>query len=161
MPRHVQRLTTTLDADDAFLNWLAGFADGEGCFFIAHNPNHGTGLVQPGFVINLRLDDTAILEECCRRIGVGRVNYPKAQRDGLRKNAKPQARWGVESVEGCRRLVSIFDAHPLRAKKARDYAIWREAVLVWQAREPGWKERVLALKAKLMDVRVYPDAKAV
>jgi hypothetical protein len=45
----------------------------------------------------------------------------------------PSATLVVVRKQETRRLVDIFDAYPLRAKKARDYAIWREAVLHWAA----------------------------
>jgi hypothetical protein len=32
--------------------------------------------------------------------------------------------------------VHILDAHPLHSKKARDFAVWREAVLLWTAMTP-------------------------
>jgi len=154
MPREVQRLTTAVDADAAFLDWLAGFADGEGCFYVTHKPTHGTGEVMCGFAINLRADDEAILRECIARCGTGHITYT-----ARRGNAGAQCRWTVESVRGTLRLVDIFDAHPLRAKKRHDYAIWRQAVVIANAREDDWKAGVLALRNELMNVRRYvPEA---
>lgn len=71
----------------------------------------------------------------------------------------------IETKEGCRRLVDVLDRFPLRAKKARDYAIWREAVLTWQgavhsnavANAPIW-EAMDRLRIDLIAVRAYDCA---
>lgn len=38
-------------------------------------------------------------------------------------------RWYATKLADCMALVDVFDRHPLRAKKKRDYEIWRAAVL--------------------------------
>lgn len=76
--------------------------------------------------------------------------------------AKPSARWQVYDRYGCAVIVSLFDRYPLRAKKARDYAIWREAVIEWnvtgarkgKACALNWG-RMVELKAQLEAVRGY------
>lgn len=44
---------------------------------------------------------------------------------------------GVASKAGAVGLVELLDHFPLRAKKSRDFAIWREAVEAWCQRGPG------------------------
>lgn len=71
----------------------------------------------------------------------------------------------MDSKPWCRQLVSIFDAHPLRAKKARDYSVWREAVKVWTEESPGQHgnvpipqkliEKLAVLKIHLEMLRAY------
>ena len=109
---------------DRFGYWLAGFADGEGCFIMRKTSGRCYTF---SFIITLRDDDADILEECAARTGLGKVSYCKG-----RGTSRDQARWIVANKVDCFLLVGLFDTYPLRAKKKRDYAIWREAVMLWQ-----------------------------
>jgi hypothetical protein len=152
-------------AIDGFGHWLAGFADGEGCFYVTCSTG---GSHRCQFRIKLRRDDKPILEECARRTGLGHivdVKPPKGQKHG-------QAEWIVIRKAHCARLVEIFDAFPLRAKKARDYAIWKRAVeLITDVRHVidgrklrfgegslrhAYQSKLAALKTALSDVRRMP-----
>lgn len=154
------QLPTSLD--DGFGHWFAGFVDGEGCFQIsvAFNGRNGPSY-RCLFDITLRFDDAPILEEARRRIGVGSINY--FQPTG-RRSARA-VRWHVKNKDEALFLTRLFDMYPLRAKKAKDYAIWREAVLSWH---DGTKGRGLrgdystmatcrsALLALRQEGRIYP-----
>jgi hypothetical protein len=69
--------------------------------------------------------------------------------------------WIITKRAELGRLIEILDTYPLRAKKARDYAIWREAVRIWLAMRPtgGLPRRDWSafeeLAQRLRDVRVY------
>jgi hypothetical protein len=136
--------------DDAFGHWFAGFTDGEGSFIIMRQRTAaGAEKFNCFFALALRCDDGAVLQEIRDELGFGRINRfnkPGAQQqDVLRVAAKAD----------CLRLVGVFDRYPLRAKKARDYAIWREAVVEWQrirrvasGHVADWS-RMATLKARL------------
>ncbi len=117
------------DIDPSFGHWFAGFTDGEGCFTITakynlprrHFPSYGLS-----FHIGLRRDDLPILEEIRTRINVGRIKVSHQN-----KEQNPQARLIVTRKRECFRLIDIFDLFPLRAKKARDFSIWKEAGMIW------------------------------
>ena|SRR5271166_2558175 len=104
--------------------WFTGFADGEGSFTIMSK----NGISSPRFSLTLRADDTAILAELCRCFGGTICTRTRA---GTTSN--PQSQWYVGSKKDLRRLIAYFDDFPLRSKKARDYAIWREAVVAYCA----------------------------
>lgn len=116
-----------------FGNWLAGFTDGEGCFFIGKTPqcrrqrNFGYFCE---FRIGLRRDDEAVLREIVARTGLGSISLISNRWGGA-------AAWVVRAKQDCVALTEIFDAYPLRAKKAADYAIWREAVRAWMQIQKG------------------------
>jgi hypothetical protein len=131
--------------DDSFGHWLAGFIDGEGCFLISGKRE---GRLACAACVKLRGDDRPILDEIVERTGIGSVRHqPNTQR------THPQYAWLVNNKADCLALVALLDRFPLRAKKARDYAIWREGVLDWTRvdRRRGRSDwsRMSALKAAL------------
>jgi hypothetical protein len=153
----MQRESTEID--DGFGHWLAGFADGEGSFNMREDRGHGC--FQMSFTIVVRCDDRAILDELHRRTGVGRVKQ--------RSKAGHEQRyvtWLTSDKRGCLALVDLFDRYPLRAKKARDYAIWRQGVIEWASVDgngPGRRRQrrdwshIRVLRDRLHAVRAYQE----
>lgn len=141
--------------DDGFGHWFAGFVDGEGHFDVRHT---ATGSCVCRFVIGLRADDLAILEECQVRTGVGSIRIQECK-GGI----QPQARWSVDRKADVLRLVAILDVYPLRAKKRNDYLLWRRAVLLWQSvrsrQKHDWSE-MQAIAQQLRDVRAFKPEEA-
>jgi hypothetical protein len=86
-------------------HWLAGFVDGEGNFDI-----HAVG----------RSYIQAALK-------MGDVSFIQAKGG----NTGGQVRYVIARKAECAALIPIFDRFPLRAKKARDLILWREAVSLW------------------------------
>jgi LAGLIDADG endonuclease len=134
--------------DEAFLNWLAGFIDGEGSFGIYPSGR----AMATRFTLSLRDDDAAILQEIVQRTGIGHL--VRRRRIG---SSRPQTKWIVYGAEDQVKLVEILDAHPLRAKKLRDYEVWRRAVIVRasHARYGDKKPVLVALAAELVEARIY------
>lgn len=142
------------DIDDAFGHWLAGFVDGEGCFFIWL---HGTDNQACILSVALRSDDRPILEEIQRRLGIGGIHDSHK-----RGNINPTSQWVVAKQSEVAQLVRLFDRYPLRAKKARDFMIWREAVAVICNRtDPMRRSRLRALKNQMTAVRQFNSEFAV
>lgn len=113
---------------DDFGHWLAGFIDGEGCFTIPSRSNASKGYHGRAFGcrmdLGLRQDDRPILDLIQSTTKLGKVGMVYAKRYTM-------ARWYIGSKEGCRGLVTLLDQYPLRAKKRRDYDVWRLAVKEW------------------------------
>lgn len=130
----------------AFLNWLAGFIDGEGSFQIKKNG-------ELRFSLALRHDDVAILEEIARRTGLGKVAY---RQSCLTRTSKPQSRWEIWRRADAVALCDILRKHPLRAKKARDFEIWAEGVNAWTMGTFDKNYR-MALRDRLREVREYRE----
>jgi len=143
-----------------FLDWLSGFVDGEGSFTVIRKNRRRSS----GFVCDFRLcvrdDDCMVIEEIKRHTGIGKVEYSKSYGKRHERHGHPQVSWRVYTKADCRALIRILDRNPLRTKKARDYGIWRTAVLHWVAM-PSWGTKlrnwaaVAALKAELENGRRY------
>lgn len=135
--------------DPAFGHWLAGFADGEGCFHVHKKPQ---GTFDCQFSISLRGDDMPILERCQRSTGLGTIAVQSGDED---KN--PKARWTVSSKAHCKALRDLFRAFPLRAKKAKDFEVWSEALDAWLNHKQGEWDDMAEPRERLMAMRAYVD----
>lgn len=155
------RMRNGVRVDDAFGNWFAGLVAGEGHFAITHHK--GCDIYHLRFCLKLRDDDAAVLLMVRRTLRVGHV-YRIAQSG----RSKPQIMFAVDDKAQLLSLVDLFDAYPLRAKKSRDYAIWRAAVLHVNTLPPGgirgprrgavrWNgwPKLARMKERLHSVRAY------
>ena len=120
------------EIDGYWASWFAGFTDGEGCFVIGkQNCDNPCADYQCQFHLRLRDDDKQILEEIRDTLGIGKIcNTPADTKHGY--NKRPGVVLRVSAIKDCVALVNLFDKYPLRAKKRRDYEIWREAVFELQ-----------------------------
>ena len=110
--------------DVAFGHWLAGFIDGEGCFYITTNANQ-PGWCRPKFALGLRCDDRPVIESIRRTLGgLGTIHEYEPKSTSKRK-----VHWTISSQTDCEALCVLLDAYPLRSKKQKDYAIWSKAVI--------------------------------
>lgn len=95
-------------------DWVVGFTDGEGCFFVGINRNPATATgyqVLPEFVIVQHKRDIQILYALKRffRHGVVRPNH--GDRYAYR----------VRDLQGLRKICDFFLKHPLKTKKRVDF----------------------------------------
>lgn len=138
--------------DRDFGHWLAGFIDGEGCFYITRDRARRPWRAR--FSMALRADDRPILEECKRRTGIGTIHDYKTPA------GQTTTRWMIQSRADCAELQRLLTIYPLRAKKARDFEVWSEALVVERSVQTGRgadneivNERMATLKQKLAEVR--------
>ena len=152
-----------------FGDYLAGFVDGEGCFCLDKPVED-----RPGgacFAIKLRRDDRDILEQIRNFLNCGVIRYGKP-----RGNGSPQACFTAkDTTELLFKIVPCFEKHRLRAKKARDFEIWKQGLVLlyrvksrkrrvrgyllgcmskWTTRE---REEYQALHNELQEIKVYSD----
>lgn len=117
---------------------LASFADGEGHFAIVRSRKVTTRTWVYGcaFIAQLRDDDEEWLARLRALTGLG--GFTRSGKRNLRGgwHSKPQIRWAIQTKAECLRLVEMFDKYPLWSKKARDFAIWRQAVRYWCGPKP-------------------------
>lgn len=147
--------------DQAFGNWLAGFIDGEGCFFIAATKRTRTDTsiyhtYRPIFSLAVRDDDTAVVLEAKERTGIGSHHFY------VPTSGKRVIRWMIQSHSDCLELRRLLTLYPLRAKKRNDFTVWSRAVDVALTLKKGsgascqeqWEE-LKRLKIELAAVRSY------
>src|SRR5262245_20085151 len=120
---------TSIDRD-AFGHWLSGFADGESSFVLYAVSDASDGRresLRAVFRLSLRVDDAEIIELIRSFWNCGTLTYHAAS--GPSVNGKPVISF---SISGIKDLVTVviphFERHPLRSKKQRDFAIWKEGV---------------------------------
>ena len=135
------------EIDPAFGHWLAGFIDGEGCFVVSPN---NQGYYYARFHIKVRDDDADIILEAHERLGLGQIYY--RQHEGTTSN--PAIVWAIQRQSECREFAAFLDRFPLRAKKKKDFAIWKEALDELQQNSRD-RPKLRYLNEKLKFIRRY------
>ena len=115
--------------------YVSGFIDGEGSFSVGIG-KHKTlkrGLeVRCQFEIELRADDRLILERLCITFGCGRIYDCSYERYGW----YPHVKYKIGSTKEMEKVLFPFlDRYPLQAKKAKDYLLFKEVVLMYRRKE--------------------------
>ena len=116
---HVQSHNSRLDPQ-----WIVGFVDGEGCFFVGINPHpEMTSKVQilPEFTVVQHQRDVQILYALKDFFGCGVV----------RKNHGDRMCYRVRGLEHLKeKILPFFEAHPLKTKKWVDFLKYRQVILM-------------------------------
>lgn len=119
--------------NDSFGHWFSGFADGEACFHLKAQKRKG----QPGFhfacafSIGLRADDQDILRVIKEYFGCGGLRPLKALTSPEGIHSNPRVYYSIDTLrDNLRKVLPHFDKYHLRSKKAHDYYIYRQAVLL-------------------------------
>jgi hypothetical protein len=107
--------------------WITGFVDGEGCFYVGINPHKEmtTGYqVLPEFTVVQHERDVQVLHalKAYFRCGVVRVNH--GDRMAYRVRGKEHL------IE---RIVPFFEKHQLKTKKNVDFKKFRRILLMMEA----------------------------
>ena len=111
-------------------NYVSGFIDGEGSFSVSigkHLTLKRGWEVRPEFEIELRADDQNILEQVLITIGAGRIYDCSYDRYGWYPHVKYKITNRSDMIEY---LFPFLDKHPLQAKKAKAYKIFKQIVLM-------------------------------
>jgi hypothetical protein len=111
---HVQSHSGKLEAQ-----WVVGFVDGEGCFFVGINrhPEMTSGFqVLPEFTVVQHQRDIQLLHALKEFFGCGVVRTNHAERMAYR----------VRSLGHLsEKIIPFFDQHPLKSKKRVDFVKFR------------------------------------
>jgi LAGLIDADG endonuclease len=114
---HVQSRPGKLEAQ-----WVVGFVDGEGCFFVGINRHleMTSGFqVLPEFTVVQHQRDIQLLHALKQFFGCGVVRRNHAERMAYR----------VRSVDHLKeRIIPFFEQHPLKSKKRIDFVKFRRVL---------------------------------
>ncbi len=102
-------------------DWVVGFVDGEGCFFVGvqRNPTVKIGYqVIPEFRVVQHARDLDILHALKRFFGFGRVC----------RNHEERWEFRVRRLEHLREVARFFSEHPLRTKKRVDASKFKDVL---------------------------------
>ena len=114
---HVQPRLERLEA-----NWVVGFVDGEGCFFVGINPHQEMTTqyqVLPEFTVVQHQRDIQLLHALKKFFGCGVV----------RTNHEERMAFRVRRLEHLNEIVvPFFEKHPLKSKKRIDFLAFREVL---------------------------------
>lgn len=135
--------------DTNFGNYIAGLIDGEGCLSINMHTQHKhlRPMYYPRFGIHMRADDAPILLQIQQFLGVGKLYF----HNNIDRN--PMVSYQIDNVKDLMKIVELLDVCPLRAKKAREYAIWRTCVLLKQKR--GRNDYFAIAYEQLKELKAY------
>ena len=121
-----EQLTLQLSSSipESFGHWLAGFVDGEGCFYAYTRKTKTYRTCMVGLEIKLRADDLPLLIMIQETLGTGNIVHRK-----YKPPDKPQVRLRVGKVMDLKKIIiPLFNKYPLLSKKKRDFSIWKRAV---------------------------------
>ena len=114
---HVQPRSSKLDA-----NWVVGFVDGEGCFYVGINPHPemtSQYQVLPEFTVVQHRRDVRLLFALKTFFGCGVVRTNHGERMAYR----------VRRLEHLREIIiPFFEKHPLKSQKYLDFLKFRDVL---------------------------------
>ena len=139
------RVISTLANEKLDPNYITGFTDGEGCFYIGISPdkNYNSGYrVKLSFQIGLHENDLALLKLINSYLGVGKIS----------KLASNSVLYRVSTIEELKVIIDHFDRYPLISYKYKDYLLFKQAFELVQNKEHFSKEglkKIVAIKGSI------------
>ena len=109
--------------------WVTGFVDGEGCFFVGVNPHpemEAGYQVLPEFTVVQHERDVQLLHALKTFFACGVVRRNHAERMAYRVRDAAHLR---------ERIIPFFERHPLKSKKRLDFLKFRKILLLMERGE--------------------------
>jgi len=147
-------------------SWAAGFIDGEGCFTVeAKRYKDGRQkdvYYRPRMSVQVRRDDERCLKRLQEAIGNDGYLYRRKSRKASTygSTSKPTSECSWHTMAGTIALVNMLDIHPLLGKKAEEYKVWRDAVLIYTNTDMPSQERqqqLSPMRTILQQLKKYRD----
>lgn len=138
-------ITSNIENENNFYQWLSGFTDGEGNFIIITLPKGFSFR----FSIGLHIDDLPVLNYIQNKLGFGIVY-----------SYKTKCYYNVTRKEDIIKLISIFDDHTLNSSKRLDYLDFKKAFVLYNDRTNLSKiiiDQVIELKNSMNTQRTKLD----
>ncbi len=109
--------------------WVVGFVDGEGCFYVGIHPHPETQVqyqVLPEFTVVQHERDVQVLYALKAFFGCGVVRRDREDRMAYRVRNFTHLR---------EQIAPFFEKHPLKTKKHVDFLKFREVLLLMERKE--------------------------
>ena len=136
-----QRLYVQPHSERLEAQWVVGFVDGEGCFFVGINPHPEmtSGFqVLPEFTVVQHQRDIQLLHALKQFFGSGVVRRNHAERMAYR----------VRSLDHLNlQIIPFFDKHPLKSRKRVDFAKFRKILQLMTKKEHLESEGIEKIRA--------------
>ncbi len=119
-------------------DWIVGFVDGEGCFFIGINQHKEMTTnyqVLPEFTVVQHKRDIQVLYALKKFFGCGVV----------RKNHADRYAYRVRNLSCIENIISFFEKHKLKTKKRIDFLKFRRVCLMMKEGRHLEKEGLLEI----------------
>jgi hypothetical protein len=136
-----QRLNVQARSEKLNAQWVVGFVDGEGCFYVGINPHPEMSSqfqVLPEFTVVQHRRDVQLLHALKKFFGCGVVRQNHGDRMAYRVR-------GLDHLVD--RIVPFFEAHPLKSKKRVDFARFRRILHQMQQGNHLKPEGIAAIRA--------------
>ncbi len=119
-------------------DWVVGFTDGEGCFFIGiqKHPEMSSGYqVLPEFTIVQHERDIQILYALKEYFKCGVV----------RRNHGDRFAYRIRELKSLKRIVEFFEKHPLKTRKNVDFRKFRRVLMMMEQDKHLTKDGLLEI----------------
>lgn len=114
---------------DLEAQWVVGFVDGEGCFFVGVNPHEEMTVkyqVLPEFVVVQHKRDIQVLHALKAYFGCGVVRSNHGERMAFRVRGQKNL---------LEKIVPFFEKHKLKTKKRQDFMAFKTVLLKMERNE--------------------------
>ena len=130
--------------------YLAGFVDGEGCFYVGFSKRDDLPLrwqIITEFHLSQNLQGKNVLEAFCRRLGCGylKLNHPKSLKD------KSWVLIVKDRNDLKEKLIPFFEKHHLYSQKQQDFETFRKVLEIVDKRGHLTKEGLLEIANLVFD----------
>lgn len=128
----------TLDKNYKFFDinyWIAGFVDGEGCFYVktSKSKTHKLGLsVTLNFIVVQGIRDLQLMEEIKSTLGCGSITINKSS--SIIRFAVTK----LSDIQG--KIIPFFDKYSIEGVKVKDYADFKKVALLMDKKAHLTKE---------------------
>ena len=130
-------------------DWIVGFVDGEGCFYVGINKQHKMTLgwqVLPEFRVVQHQRDEILLFKLKEYFGFGNIKINHGDRKEFR----------VRGLDNLNKLLSFFKKHPLKTSKLHNFELFSEILELMNNKEHQTKNGLekIANLASMMNRQV-------